>query len=196
MIQIGSKKLMLASLVLILTIAIGGGAYWWRDKQAKDDRAKNDNEIVQLRQKVANLEKQLIDSKAKLATEKPVVTNTALNQAMIDNVKAVFATGNTQPLEGYMTAKVTVIIAASEGLGERTAAQATADITSYVGGATDAWNFSLPTATINAYKSGDYGQYFPDGALVGKSNNMVISFTFNDVGKISTVFMTNSAQLL
>lgn len=89
-----------------------------------------------------------------------------------------------------MASIIKVIIAAAEGIGDRTPTQAISDL-KYVENATDPWDFDLPVATLTAYATGDYTQYFPDGALVGKSaDNRVISFTFNSSGKISGIFMS------
>jgi hypothetical protein len=136
--------------------------------------------------------------KQKLKTTKTTTTttSTAPSQATIDNVEASITSGNTAALEGYMASTVNVIIAASEGIGSRTPAQAVGDITSYISSATDPWSFALPAATLSGWASGSYSQYFPSGAVVGKSaNNMVISFSFTS-GKISTVFMAKDATLL
>ena len=198
----GSRKTVVLVILFVL-LALGGvGAYWTRDKSAEQDMKKAQATQVALQQKVTDLEKQLTmqkdkskdtsDSAKPSDTPAPIVPSIAL----VDNIKAVFASGNSAALEGYMASTVNVIFAASEGLGNRTAAQATADITSFMTGATDPWNFSLPAATLINYRSGDYATYFPANAVVGKSNDMVISFSFNSDNKISGVFLTNVASVL
>ena len=67
----------------------------------------------------------------------------------------------------------------------------------YVENAADPWDLALTSATLNSYADGSYGQYFPSDALVGKSaDNYVISFTFNEAGKIDGIFMASDASLL
>jgi len=59
-------------------------------------------------------------------------------------------------------------------------------ILKYLDNATDPWDFALPAATLAAYQTGGYKQYFPTTALVGKSaNKYVVSFQFDSNGKIS-----------
>lgn len=192
----GGRKLLLTVLILALLVA-GAGAYWWRDRQAKDDAKKKDADIAQLQHQVSDLTKQLADEKAKNNTSTD--NSNGPSQEVIDNVKASINSGNTAALEGYMASKVNVIIAASEGLGERSPTQAVADITSYISDATGPWDFALPAATLSGWASGDYAQYFPSGAVVGQSSGkdkMAISFVFNSSGKITTVFMAANTDLL
>ncbi|MEX0881723.1 MAG: hypothetical protein WDZ34_02525 [Candidatus Saccharimonadales bacterium] len=181
-------------LVLILIAGAGAGGWYYRDTKAKDDSKILLGEISNLTTRMAALQKELDDAKAAQAAES--TTKTKPSQADLDNIEAAIKSGNTAALEQLMASKVTVILAASEGLGERTPTQAIKDL-DYLDSGTDPWNFDLPAATVDGYQAGDYKQYFPDGALVGKSaNNYVVSFSFNDSGKISTIFMSNSADLL
>lgn len=190
------KKFLLPLLIVVL-ITAGAGAYWFRDTSAKSDAKKQTAEITSLKQKVSGLEKDLASEKAKSATDAQTIPAAKVpSQDLIDNIKAVFATGNTAALEGYMASSVNVIIAASEGIGTRTPEQATADITSYMTNATVPWNFDLPAATVEGWRSGGYAQYFPTNAVVGRSDKVVMSFSFNTAGKISGVFMSISDELL
>lgn len=103
---------------------------------------------------------------------------------------------NTAALEGYMTDPVTVVLAASEKGGPVTPAQAVQDL-NYLSGATDPWDFNLSAVTLASYKNGFYGQYFGDMTVVGKSaNDYVVSFMIDTNNKITTIFMTGSADLL
>lgn len=184
--------------VILLAMAVFGG-YLWRDNDAEKQNQKNLDEISQLQQKIVKLQKDLSGSSSQ-ATENKASTNVAdttkPSAAALENIKASITSGNTAALEGYMAASVRVIIAASEGVGDRTPAQAVSDV-DYLNAGTDPWDFNLPAATIDGYQTGDYKSYFPDGALVGKSaNNYVVSFTFDSAGKISGIFMAASADLL
>ncbi len=121
-----------------------------------------------------------------------VATTTAPTAEELDNIKASITSENTAALEGYMAASVNVIIAASEAYGPQTPVQAVKDVDYVKDG--DTWDFALPAATLAAYQAGDYKQYFPTTALVGKSSNgYVISFQFDSAGKINGIFMTNNA---
>lgn len=120
----------------------------------------------------------------------------APSAAELENIEASITSGNTAALEGYMAASVNVILAASEAYGPQTPAQAVSDV-DYVSDGSDPWNFALPAATLAQYQTGDYKQYFPVSALVGKSaNGYVVSFQFDNAGKIDGIFMTNNADIL
>ncbi|HSX23578.1 MAG TPA: hypothetical protein VLE74_00550 [Candidatus Saccharimonadales bacterium] len=197
--KMAAKKILMV--LLIIALAAGGAAaYWLRDKSAKNEQKQQAAAIVKLKQQITDTQKELDAEKAKnaqaAATPAPKVV-TPPSAAAIESIKASITSGNTAALQGYMASTVSVIIAASEGIGNRTPAQAVADITSYIKNATAPWNFALPAATLTTYRAGFYGQYFPTSAVVGKSaDDMVISFSFNDSGKISTVFMAAKASLL
>ena len=188
------KGLVKLLLVLILIAGAGAGGWYYRDTGAKDDSKTKQTEIDNL--KAANTKLQSDLDAAKKTTADSTATKTKPTQADLDNIEAAVKSGNYAALEQLMAAKVTVIIAASEGLGERTPTQAIADI-KYLDSGTDPWDFDLTAATIDGYQAGDYKQYFPDGALAGKSaNNYVVSFSFDSSGKISTIFMSADADLL
>ena len=130
-----------------------------------------------------------MDTTDKTATTLPT-------EAVRQSIKESITSGNTAALEGYMASTVRVIVAASEGIGDRTPTQAISDL-KYIDAATTPWNFALDGTTLAKYGSGDYKAYFSSNSIVGKSaNNFVISFNFNSAGKINGIFMTNSADLL
>ena len=188
------KKLFLWLVMLLLLAGAAAGSWYYRDMQAKDDKNLQQAEIDSLKSKNSTLQKELDDAEAAAAAAS--TPKTKPSQSDLDNIEAAIKSGNTAALEQLMATKVTVIIAASEGLGERTPTQAIKDL-DYLDGGTDPWDFNLPAATIDGYQAGDYKQYFPDGALAGKSaNDYVVSFSFDDSGKISTIFLANNADVL
>lgn len=187
-------KVFLKLLLVVIFIAGAGAGGWdYRDTQAKDDAKVKQTEVDNLKAANSKLKSDL-DAAKKAASE--ATTNTKPTQADLDNIEAAIKSGNTAALEQLMATKVTVILAASEGLGERTPTQAIKDL-DYLDSGTDPWDFDLPAATITSYQAGDYKQYFPVGALMGKSaNDYVVSFAFNNSGKISIIFMAANADLL
>lgn len=184
-------------LVLSLILALGGGgaAYWWRDKEAKDAGKTKETEITSLKNKVADLEKQLGAGKKDNENASETMDGKP-SQSMIDNVKAVFATGNTQPMETYTANPVKVILAASECCGDKSPSEATQEVTAFIEKAGAPWNFSVDAATLAKYRAGSYKEYFPNNAVIGKSGDLVISFSFDNNGKIKTVFMANGESVL
>jgi len=188
------KKLLLWLLVLILIAGAAAAGWYYRDLQAKDDEKVSFAIIAELQAKNRSLEKELTAAKAAAAAA--TSTPKQPSQEELDNIEAAVKSGNYAALEQYMAAKVTVILAASEGLGERTIDQAIEDL-KYINSGTDPWNCDLPAATIDEYQKGDYKQYFPDDAVVCRSaNDYVVSISFNDNAKVDTIFMAADAEVL
>jgi hypothetical protein len=192
--QLPWKRILLVLVVAGLAFA---GGYLWRDHTAKQQQKKQDTTITGLKKDVADLKKAAkTAAKTTPKTVAVVPATTKPSAATIENIKASITSGNTAALEGYMAPTVHVVIAASEGVGDRTPTQAVSDL-SYLNNATDPWNFDLPAATLTSWRAGSYASYFPTDAVVGKSaNDYVISFTFNSSGKISGVFMAVNSDLL
>lgn len=188
--RFNGKKLLMW---LVMLAVVGGAAYagyYYADRQAKDKQQDQTREIAKLKLQITQLKYDLNSLNASQSTITPPSTDD------LANITAAVKSGNYAALEGLMTPKVTVIIAASEGVGERTPVQAISDI-KYLNAGTDPWNFALPQATVDGYAAGDYAKYFPDGALVGKAaNGYVVSFSFNSSGKISTIFMSVNEDVL
>lgn len=192
------SKVMMALTAIVLLIAGAAGGYMYRDKIAKDQAEKSQAEITSLQAKVTKLEKDVIDAQKSTSTTSSSSTaqSKSPSASVLENIQASITSGNTAALEGYMASSVKVILAASEGVGDRTPTQAIGDL-KYLDSATAPWDFALPAATITKYQAGDYKQYFPTTALVGKSaNNYVISFQFDSNAKISGIFMAANASLL
>lgn len=192
-----SKKIAKMVVLALVMLAFGAaGGYIWRDKEANNlDKIRTD-EISSLRQKNTSLENDLAEAKKKAAASSASDESTAPSAAALESIKDAIKSGNTAALEGYMAASVNVILAASEAYGPQTPTQAIKDL-EYLNSATDPWDFALTSATLSKYQAGDYKQYFPATALVGQSaNDYVVSFQFDNAGKISGIFMTVSADLL
>lgn len=178
-------------IMVLMALAFGGG-YFWRDHAAKADKKDHVAEVASLKKDVAELKK--ASKSASKTNESDAATKPSAEA--IENIKASITSGNTAALEGYMASTVKVILAASEGIGDRTPAQAISDL-AYLDSGTDPWDFSLPAATLSNWQSGSYASYFPADAVVGKSaNDYFISFTFNSAGKISGIFMGMDASSL
>ena len=191
------KRILKTVVVIVFLLAIGAGAgWWWRDKDAKDMQNFKQAEITSLQDRVAQLEKDAADAAKASSTSTTTTTESKRpTAAVLENIQASITSGNTAALEGYMASSVRVILAASEGVGDRTPVQAIGDLNYVMNGGT--WDFDLPTATLTKYQTGDYKQYFPTTAYVGlSSKSYVVSFQFDANAKISGIFMTNSAELL
>jgi len=188
-------KSVLVIIVVWLFFAAAGGAYIWRDNQAKNTEAEKDSQI-------ASLQASLKEAQDKLAVDTTDTNPTTCSvkspsASATENIEASITSANTAALEGYMATSVTTVLAASEEGGTYNRTQAVSNITAFIADATSPWNFDLTSSVLGSYGEGDYAQYFPGSAIVGKSaNNKVISFSFDCDGKIKTVFMSASEDIL
>lgn len=187
----GGKRWLKFLLVLTLIAAAAAAAYYWRDAEAKDQSKKQSSDITELQQQVSQLQTEL-----SAAEESATATQSGPSEDTLKKVQDAVKSGKYTDMQTLLADKVMVIQAASEGMGSRTPAQALSDL-KYLDGGTDPWDFALTSTVISGYQDGDYSQYFPVGALVGKSaNNYVVSFVFNNSGKVSVIFMANKADIL
>lgn len=184
----------LTFLLIIILVAAGAAAYWWRDKDAKEEANKQTSQITDLQSQVSDLQKDL--KSAQEDAKKATSSQAGPSEDTLKKVQDAVKSGKYADMQSLLGNKVNVILAASEGLGSRTPAQVVTDL-KYLDGGTDPWDFALPAETISSYQDGDYAQYFPVGALVGKSaNNYVVSLVFNNSGKVTGIFMANKADIL
>ncbi|NCU29509.1 hypothetical protein EOM60_02770 [Candidatus Saccharibacteria bacterium] len=183
---------------IILIIGVAGAVIYYQRTKSEERLTEKSDKIVELEEKIKNLEQSKLQTR-----DNPTNGNGAdksvcqiPDSGKIENIIASITSKNTAALEGYMTNPVSVILAASEGMGNRTPAQAISDISGFISDA-DGWDFNLPQSTIDAYRGGFYVSYFPENSVIGKSNNeKVISFSFNCDASISTVFLSPGSDLL
>jgi len=193
------KYAKLCKLLVVIAISVGTTYYFCKVELDKQN-SKHDSDIATLEKVIKSLHQKLadngLDSTETIQDQKQCVSKTPSVTA-IENIEASIASGNTAALEGYMASKVSVVLAASESGGSVDAAGAIASIASFIKTAGIPWNFDLQSLILSSYQSGDYGQYFLDNSLVGKSTDeKVISFSFDCNAKISKVFMSASSEIL
>lgn len=196
------KKILKFLLIVLLLAGLSAGAWYYYTSTQKvlDDK---DAQIKSLsselkKSQVANkkLSDKLVAQSASISDTTTATTTSAFTQTDKENIAAAISSGNTAALEQKLASSVTVVIAASEGLGARTPVQAISDL-NYLNSAKQPWDFNLPAATIADYQTGDYAKYFPDGAVVGKSaDGKVVSFSTTANNKITVIFMCADAALL
>lgn len=183
---------------IILIIGVAGAVIYYQRTKSEERLTEKSDKIVELEEKIKNLEQSKLQTR-----DNPTNGNGAdksvcqiPDSGKIENIIASITSKNTAALEGYMTNPVSVILAASEGMGNRTPAQAISDISGFISD-TGSWDFNLPQSTIDAYRAGFYTRYFPENSVIGKSNNdKVISFSFDCNGTVSTVFLSSGYDLL
>lgn len=191
-----SKALMWVMLAaLIVALAVIGWLIWMMINW-NAERAALVTEKQQLTQQIAELNEQLTLAKADSDTPPTPACSPEISAAFKENIQAAIESHNYAALAPSMAATVSVIIAASEGVGDRTPDQAVTDM-AYLNGGAAPWNFALPAATIAAWEAGFYTNYFDANTVVGKAaDGMVVAIDFNDCGKINKVFMVAHEDLL
>jgi len=169
-----SNYLVPVLIATVVLLAVSTLYFGWQYKQLKDEKNQAQSQIDALNKQVSSFLKGLVDKTSPTPTPTPTTT-TVIAKSMKDNVSAAISSKNTAALEGYMAPSVNVILAASEGIGPQTPAQAINDL-AYLNSATSPWDFNLPASTIAKYSSGQYyGKYFGSNTIVGESANKYLS---------------------
>lgn len=210
--NLSTQKILTIVVVVLAVIAVLlGSLYYMQITDAQKQAEGQQAQVDELEGKISTLEKSIEDAKkteaaetaaqaakdakaaaAEALSEKP----STLTQDQINNITDSIKSMNTAALEGYLADSVNVVFAASEKAGPRTPAQAIADL-AYLSSATSPWSFALPTATTDAWKTGDYKTYLKDATIFGKSaNGYVVAMKTNASAKIDLIFVSASADLL
>jgi hypothetical protein len=175
-------------LVLILIAAAAGGVWYYQDKKAKDEAAKQAQQISDLQDQLNSTRDSLAAANSKTQTN---TTQTGPSEETVKKVQDAIKAGKYSDIKSLIAPHVVVTLSSSDGLGLRSPDQVVTDL-KYIDGGTDPWSFEVSKEKLSAYQDGAYAAYFPSGALVGRSaNGYVISVLFNDAGKITGIFMSN-----
>lgn len=178
----------LTLLIILLIATVGGGAYWWRGSLAESREAELENEIGDLEMQIERLE----EEESEEESEPDETTETDLSET----IEAAVSTGNYSELEEHMSDPVLVIVAASEGHGPQEPSEAVQSL-EYLDSASGSWDFDLSDSVLSSWRNDFYGQFFPTGAVVGRSSDdFVVSFNFDSSGDISAIFLAADADLL
>lgn len=112
-----------------------------------------------------------------------------LSAADRENIQDAITSGNTAAIEGYLSDPVNLIIMASECCWDITPAQAVAEL-GYVTSAPGPWNFALPAATIDGWRTNVYyGSQFTGDDITGRaSDGTIVSFGIEG-GQITKILM-------
>jgi cytoskeletal protein RodZ len=140
------------------------------------------------------------------ATPSPVPTPTstsAVGQGKFDSdmpdvVLVILNSGNVSVLDqgGYFTDPVVVVVAASGVNEPQSPAKAVASMQFLVKGQPDnSWS-ATSDSTLAVYRSGPYGKYFPQGAIVAQSKAGYVVAFMGDRRKITTMFIAAQPESL
>lgn len=127
------------------------------------------------------------------------------NQATIENIAAIFNTGDTRPFSGYLADRTTLY-----HYGTKPTAifedkkYAPLGLAPIFGSATveNKWNFNLTSSDLSKYQaSPTFGKFFANGCLVGRhiapneAPQPLVSLCFNTSGKIHSIFIADDYSM-
>lgn len=115
-----------------------------------------------------------------------------------DNIVAAITSDNTAAVEGYFADSVFVVLMASECCGSSTPVETVGHL-SYVSDAPDPWDFALPTATIDTWRTGWYSAQFTPEVIAGRAaDGTVIVFGIGGAGgdEIVSVLMGHDSIIM
>ena len=132
--------------------------------------------------------------------EEPACAEVAPDAATIADLQVLVNNANTEPMLGWLAPTVDVVLTGG-AQGPRTPDQAGMDLSDFLNGDASSppaqYDFALPEATLVAYRDGDYAEYFPPTALVGRGpDNRVVAFSFDCAGLIDTMLLVSDESLL
>ena len=194
-------QLAVVGVMAVLIVAVAWLAYAYTE--SNQNNAKLQEEIADLKTKITPPSK-TSDTPAPTPTPTPTPTPAPAedyykpNAAMLENIKAIFETMNTQPIEGYLASSVTLYQNSAtpwKTTSDKTEGALSLDM---LGSHSQQWNFNLPEAEINRLKSkAGFEKLFGGGCLTGRtaSGNSIVSLCFSKDGKIHSILMGNNPSV-
>lgn len=106
------------------------------------------------------------------------------------------SSGDTAPIEDYLTEPTRVVIAASEADMQYSAVDAVLAL-DYVQPGVGTWDFALPASVIDGYRASEYySDFFPDDVIVGRSDSGAVVAFLPNGALIGTIFMAIDESLI
>ena len=201
-----AKKLLTVIVVIILMVLSAAAAYWWRDKQAVEFEKTQTESTQALQQKFDTITANLGDKDNSTVNNGDSVTlcddvveclPVAPTRSILDNIKGVITTANTQPLEGYMADDATTITATTSGVSSSSSNGTISTITDFLEESSRVWDFNLSDLEVDSYKAGSYGTYFDNATIIGKSaDGEVVAITFDCNSKIHETLLVADENIV
>lgn len=188
----GGKKLLAVLLALLLAGAAAAGMWWWQGREISDLKKKNDDlqhEVEHL--KGTNTDDHEADEDTTDTSSDPELT--------LETILSAIKSKDSAELKSYMNDEVSVIIAASEGMGTVSAEEAVTHLLQQL-------NNEQITCAVNP--SGDdftawranafYGKYAGPTAVIcyETPDGQVASIEFDMNGKIASIFTAASLDIV
>lgn len=181
-------------LLIIVASSSGLGVYSWQHALRVADQKEADEAQQALRDQVQQLQQQV----DQLTVQDTADDSEKNDQLTSENAKQIVENASWADLGQLISGDtVEIILAASEGLGNRTIDQMVDDL-AILERAVGPWNFELPAEVLRVYREGGHSQYFPSNNIViGRSSDgQVVSFILDKNNMVKTIFIAPSDEIL
>ena len=188
-------RLVIVGVIAVLIVAVAWLAYAYIELNQSN---------AKLQEEIASLKTKTTPSPDKPTTQIPNPTPAPAEDyykpdaATLENIKAIFETMNTQPIEGYLASSVTLYQNSATPWKVSSNKTEVALSLDMLGSHSQQWSFNLPESEINRLKSkAGFEKLFGGGCLTGRttSGNSIVSLCFSKDGKIHSILMGNNPSI-
>jgi len=181
----------------VLVVAVAWLAYAYGELNQSNARLQE--EVTSLKTKATpSPDKPTVPTPNPTPAPEPADDHYKPDAATLENIKAIFETMNTQPIEGYLANSVTLYQNSATPWKTTSSKSEVALSLDMLGSHSQQWNFNLPEAEINRLKSqAGFEKLFGGGCLTGRtaSGNSIVSLCFSKEGKIRSILMCNKPSI-
>ena len=190
-------QLVAAGIMAVLVVAVAWLAYAYGELNQSNARLQE--EVTSLKTKATpSPDKPTVPTPNPTPAPEPADDHYKPDAATLENIKAIFETMNTQPIEGYLANSVTLYQNSATPWKTTSSKSEVALSLDMLGSHSQQWNFNLPEAEINRLKSqAGFEKLFGGGCLTGRtaSGNSIVSLCFSKEGKIRSILMCNKPSI-
>lgn len=190
-------QLVAVGVMAVLVVAVAWLAYAYGELNQSNARLQE--EVTSLKTKTTpSPDKPTVPTSNPTPAPEPADDYYKPDAATLENIKAIFETMNTQPIEGYLANSVTLYQNSATPWKTTSSKSEVALSLDMLGGHSQQWNFNLPEAEINRLKSqAGFEKLFGGGCLTGRtaSGNSIVSLCFSKEGKIRSILMCNKPSI-
>mgnify|MGYP000022699843 FL=1 len=190
-------QLVAAGIMAVLVVAVAWLAYAYTELNQSNARLQE--EVTNLKTKATpSPDKPTVPTPNPTPAPEPADNHYKPDAATLENIKAIFETMNTQPIEGYLANSVTLYQNSAtpwKTTGNKTEVALSLDM---LGGHSQRWNFNLSESEINRLKSqAGFEKLFGGGCLTGRTaaGSSIVSLCFSKDGKIHSILMCNKPSI-
>ena len=190
-------QLVAAGIMAVLVVAVAWLAYAY--SELNQSNARLQEEVTNLKTKTTpSPDKPTVPTPNPTPAPEPADDYYKPDTATLENIKAIFETMNTQPIEGYLASSVTLYQNSATPWKTTSSKSEVALSLDVLGSHSQRWNFNLSESEINRLKSqAGFERLFGSGCLTGRtaSGNSIVSLCFSKDGKIHSILMYNKPSI-